>query len=344
MRRFPPPCCAALCAAAVAACKAPPPPAPVVPAPERPAERAAPVAPVAPGRSDEHCVAPLDAPGASVSLRKHSGKLVLGVVAGLKDDSEDNLAHLRSLVGSLRKLGAEVLIADGDLGDTSEGQEMLLSVLAQSGAPVLVVAGNREIRTDLDAAEESVRKAGGTVIDLSHTRVVDLGDALVVGLPGAFDRRQIRADGACIYVQRDLDALQGWLSRLPAAAPPVVLVAAVPPKGPDARALDFSDGQNLGDARLSALLQSRRAPFGIFGQVWEAGGRAIDLGGRPVPPQVPVEQLLLNPGAAEHTAWPMNDGATSYGQAALLTIEGRRASYQVVRLPPPASAQGGRSG
>src|SRR5207237_10815507 len=97
--------------------------------------------------------------------------------------------------------------------------------------------------------------------------------------------------------------------------------------------------------RLTALLQSRRAPFGIFGQVWESGGRAVDLAGRPLAAGQPAEQLYLNPGAAEGTPWPMNDGTVSYGQAALLTIEGRRAWFEGVKLPPPqAHAQRGPRG
>jgi hypothetical protein len=110
----------------------------------------------------------------------------------------------------------------------------------------------------------------------------------------------------------------------------VLLVAAVPPRGADARALDVSDGQNLGDPRLAQLL--RRAPFGIFGQVWESGGRAIDGAGKPVAPGAEMAQLYLNPGAADRTPWPMADGTMSPGQAALLTVHGRKASVEFVRV------------
>jgi hypothetical protein len=130
-------------------------------------------------------------------------------------------------------------------------------------------------------------------------------------------------------VGKDIDALGAALEKFQGA--PALLVAAVPPRGQDARALDVSEGQNLGDPRLNLLL--KRAPFGIFGQVWESGGRAIDAKGAPVKPGVESEQLYLNPGAADHTPWPMNDGTTVAGQAALLTIRGKRATWQPVRLP-----------
>jgi hypothetical protein len=183
------------------------------------------------------------------------------------------------------------------------------------------------VRSDLDAAEAELRKKGARIVDLSHTRIVELGDATVVGLPGAFERRQLHSEGACIYSGKDIEALSAALERVPQ---PAVLVAAVPPRGQDAKALDWSEGQNVGDPRLPALL--RRAPFGIFGQVWEAGGRAIDGKGAPVAPGAGSEQLYLNPGAADHTPWPMADGSTVAGQAALLTVRGKRASWEPVRI------------
>ncbi len=297
-------------------------PAPVAQAPvppQPPAQQAA-------GRSDASCAAPFDAASAREKLRAAKGELRIGVLAGLKDAEDENLAWIRRIVADLVRRGAEVLVADSDLGDNSDEQETLLGALTETGLPVLAVAGNREVRSDLDAAESELRKRGARILDLSHTRVVELGDATVVGLPGAYERRQVHADGACVYVQKDVDATLAALDRVP---PPAILVAAVPPRGQDANALDVSEGQNLGDPRLAPLL--RKAPFGIFGQVWESGGRAIDGKGAPVAPGVAADQLYLNPGAADHTPWPMADGRVVAGQAALLTIRGRKASWEPVR-------------
>lgn len=285
-------------------------------------------------RTDATCIAPLDLPGSRSAVRAATGSLKIGAVAGLKDADDDNVAHLRRLVAELRRLGAEVLVADGDLGDNADEQETLLGVLTETGLPVLVAAGNREVRSELDGAEAELRKKGAKLFDLSHARIVDLGDALVVGLPGAFERRQLHADGACLYVQKDLDQLAQALDKIAAGPVPALLVAAVPPRGHDARALDFSEGQNLGDSRLSGLLGPHRAAFGIFGSVWEAGGRAIDGHSAPLAQGVESEQLYLNPGAADKTPWPMADGSTVFGQAALLSIRGRRAAHQIIRLEP----------
>ena len=314
----------AAAALALAGCreKAVPPPAPAQPPPT--------VAPPAtPLRSDVGCVAPLDAPGSREKVREKKGELRIGALAGLKDADDANLAWIKKLVAELKKRGAEVLVADGDLGDNPDEQETLLGALVESGLPVVAVAGNREIRSELDAAEAELRKKGAKIYDMSHTRIVELGDATLYGLPGAFERRQLHSDGACIYTAKDIDALAGALER-PQAAPAVV-VASVPPRGQDAKALDVSEGQNIGDARLGALV--KRAPFGIFGQVWESGGRAVDARGAPVAQNAESDQLYLNPGAADHTPWPMSDGSTVAGQAALLTVRGKRASW--MRVVPP---------
>jgi hypothetical protein len=151
-----------------------PPPAPATPAPQ-----------ATPLRGDVGCTAPLDAPGAREKLREKKGELRIGALAGLKDADDDNVAWLKKLVAELKRRGAEVLIADGDLGDNPDEQETLLGALAESGLPVLAAAGNREVRSELDAAEAELRKKGARIVDLSHTRIVDLGDATIVGLPGA---------------------------------------------------------------------------------------------------------------------------------------------------------------
>ena len=53
----------------------------------------------------------------------------------------------------------------------------------------------------------------------------------------------------------------------------------------------------------------------------------------PLAPGASSEQLYLNPGAADRTPWPMAGGTKVAGQATLLTIQGRRAKAEIVRLP-----------
>lgn len=327
--------CAPAAAALMAGCTHDAPP-PVTPGPQTNTAQAP--APQQSGRSDPACVAPFDA-SSKLTLRQAKGELKLGVLAGLKDSEDDNVKQARALADELKRRGAELLVAAGDVGDTVEAQLSLLGALTATGLPLFVLPGNREVRSDLDGVVTELRRRGNTVIDLSRTRAADLGDAVLVSLPGTFEKKQLRADGACVYVQADLDALASFLDKRPAIAPPALLVAAVPPRGNGQQALDVTEGQNVGDPRLLALLSPQRAPFGIFGQVWEAGGRGIDGEQKAVAQGTGSTQLYVNPGAADSTAWPMSDGSTSHGLAALMTIHGRNASYEVVRAPAAAEAR-----
>jgi hypothetical protein len=322
-----------VCAAALAACKGPP----EAPAPPLSAQPPAPAQVPVAQRSDAACAAPFDSPSAREKVRAPAGHLKLGVVGGLKDASDENVAHLRRLIGKLQERGAEALLATGDVGDNLDEQLVLLGLLAETKLPVLVLAGNREVRSELDAAESDLRKRGARLVDLSHARVADLGDALLVGLAGTMDKRLVHADGACVYIQKDIDALASFLDRH--GGPPVILAMAVPPRGKGKDALDVSDGQNVGDPRIVPLLTTRRAPFGVFGQVWESGGRAVDGAGLPVPAGQQADQLYLNAGAADRARWPMADGSVVAGQAAVLSLQGRRASVEMVRADPPESAR-----
>lgn len=319
----------------------------------QPPALSAPPPPAQPVRGDPACLASLDAPSSRLVLRQARGELRIGVLAGLKESEDANLRQARALADQLKARGAEVLVALGDLGDNAEAQDALLGAIGAAGVPLLALAGNREVRAELDGALSELKRRGLPVVDLSRVRLVDLGDALLVGLPGAFERRQLRAEGACLYGQADLDALAAFLDKRPAAAPPALLLGAVPPRGSSPQALDASEGANVGDPRLLPLLTAARAPFGLFGQVWEAGGRGLDGAGRPVapapaqssPPEpgVPLPggaaQLYVNPGAADRTRWPMSDGTFAEGLAALLTIRGRLASYQVVRAAPQGAPE-----
>src|SRR5436853_584824 len=60
----------------------------------------------APQRSAADCVAPLEGPGAREKLRERKGELRIGVMAGLKDADDDNLAVIKKLVGVLKRRGA----------------------------------------------------------------------------------------------------------------------------------------------------------------------------------------------------------------------------------------------
>jgi hypothetical protein len=119
-----------------------------------------------------------------------------------------------------------------------------------------------------------------------------------------------------------------------------VLLSHGPPHQSGKQALDFVPGAgNVGDPALRALLKQAQIPFGLFGHILEAGGHATDLDGKPLPPQRPFKSLYLDQGSVNPLPWKMNDGTTSYGLAAIFTLQGTQASYEMMRLPKPPPAR-----
>ena len=80
------------------------------------------------------------------------------------------------------------------------------------------------------------------------------------------------------------------------------------------------------------LAAKKLFPFGLFGNIQEAGGHATTLDGKKLPEKVFHDSLYLNPGPADHVPWSMLDGTSSFGMAGLLTIKGKQGSYKVRRL------------
>jgi hypothetical protein len=94
----------------------------------------------------------------------------------------------------------------------------------------------------------------------------------------------------------------------------------------------------VGDPKLADLLKRMKVPFGVFGHILEAGGHATDLGGKPLAQKKLFPALYVDQGSANPLIWKMNDGTTAYGLAAILTVDGKQASYEVLKAPKPPPA------
>jgi Icc-related predicted phosphoesterase len=313
------------------------------------------------GKSDPECLAPLavaaDAKAQAVKLGKRQGEIkgskltlkgkadeddqaVIGVLAAINDSSPANLALLDQYVKFFGEKGAEMIVVAGDIGDSKDAIQAALAKLGKSGLPVVAIAGNQDPRDGFRDALAAVQKTSPNVINGNKVREIDWDDATLVTLPGLHDKTYLHEeDGAarCQYFAEDLDELADTLKAAPA---PVVLVAHDPPAGKAPTAIDFiSEKHHAGDANLTTLLGSSKVAFGIFPNIKEAGGKATaDADGSKVVKEGEVsDTLYLNPGPADSGKWEMNDGTTSNGMAAVLTVKGGKASYAVFRAPAPAA-------
>src|SRR5207244_6981531 len=155
----------------------------------------------------------------------------------------------------------------------------------------------------------------------------------LVSLSGYHDKTYLHLSGGCIYTEQALTDAQ---SAIRAADDPVVMLVHGPPKQSGKQALDYVPGAgNVGDQKLTDLIKQLKVPFGTFGHILEAGGHGTDLAGKPLPPKKLHPALYVNQGSANPLIWKMNDGTTAYGLAAILTVDGKKASYEVLKAPKP---------
>lgn len=312
-----------------------------------------------PGKSDPDCLGPIDTAvpatltlgGRTVEVNGYrlkvtsaadaDDKAVVGVLANINEASGENLFNLDRYLAFFRENGAELIVVAGDSGEDRANIEAVLRKVASAGVPVLAIAGNREAKADFVDAVAAVQKDLPNLVNGNRVRYVDWDDADFVTLPGYHDARYIHPGGAgCQYFKQDVTALQ----KLAATAnDPVVLVAHGQPRGEAATALDViaPDKKHVGDANLNALIDTAGIPFGIFPNIKEAGAvAASDLAGaKLVAEGTASDKLYLNPGPADSVEWTLNDGTTTVGSAAVITIAGKQATPRFFRAAKLSDAE-----
>ncbi len=273
--------------------------------------------------------------GATVKVRrvgaKRANKARLGLLSGIKDLEPETQALLTRFLSDFEKADVEAVIIGGDTAsEPAEIDRILGFMAAATKRPLVVIAGNMERAAALNHSILTLRKAGHThLLNFDTIRRFDGDGVDVVSLAGYFDRAYLHLAGGCIYKDKDLDALERAAA---AADDSVVLLSHGPPRQRGQQAIDYVPGaDNVGDAQLTQVITRAKIPFGVFGHILEAGGYATDLGGKHVPANKMLASLYVNQGSANPLLWRMNDGSTAYGLAAILTVDGKKASYEVLR-------------
>ena len=152
-------------------------------------------------------------------------------------------------------------------------------------------------------------------------------------MPGYHDKRYTHQAGYCMYRTDDIARAVELAGNLNG---PTLMLGHGPPQQQGPTGLDHvPEAGNVGDPELAAALEQAKIPFGVFGHILEAGGRATDLSGkREIKPLSWSETLYVNPGSANSIPWLMNDGTNSKGLASIITISAdRKARYEVIRPP-----------
>ena len=277
--------------------------------------------------------------GGTVKVRRSTPraakKPTLGLLSGIKDLEPETKAMVDTFLAAFEKADVDAIVIGGDTSSEPEGLDQILEYLGKAtNRPLLIIAGNMERGAALNYAILKQRKAGALhLLNLDVIRRYDGDGVDLIGLGGYHDKAYLHLAGGCIYKDKDVDALERAAA---AADDAVVLLSHGPPRQKGQQALDYVPGaDNVGDPRLAALLQKAKISFGIHGHILEAGARGTDVGGKPLPPKKLHPALFVDQGTANPLPWKLNDGTTAYGLAALLTVDGKKASYEVLRGAKP---------
>ena len=277
--------------------------------------------------------------GGTVKVRRLTARVgrkpVLGLLAGIKDLEPETRAMLDIFLADFEKADVDAIVIGGDSSSEPDALDQILEYLGKAtNRPVLIVAGNMERGAALNYAILKQRKAGATqLLNLDVIRRYDGDGVDVIGLGGYHDKAYLHLAGGCIYKEKDVEALERATA---AADDAVVLLTHGPPRQKGQLALDYVPGaDNVGDPQLAALIAKAKISFGIHGHILEAAARGTDAAGRPLPPRKLHPALFVNQGSANPLPWKLNDGTTSYGLAALLTVDGKKASYEIIRGAKP---------
>jgi Icc-related predicted phosphoesterase len=280
--------------------------------------------------------------GASVKVRREAppskGPVKLGLLAGIKDLEPETVAALTLFLDAFEKADVEVIIVGGDTAEQTEVLDAVYAWLPQhTKRPIVSIAGNTERAGAHNYAIAKARKAGALqLINMGLIRRYDGPGFDLVSLSGYHDKTYLHLSGGCIYSDQ---ALTDAEAAIRAADDPVVMLVHGPPRQSGKQSLDFVPGAgNVGDPRLAELIKRNKVPFGTFGHILEAGGHGTDLAGKPLPAKKLQPALYVDQGSANPLPWKMNDGSTAYGLAMIFTVDGKKASYEVLKSPKPAPA------
>jgi Icc-related predicted phosphoesterase len=284
--------------------------------------------------------------GASVKVRRAaegpalkpqpSAAVKLGLLAGIKDLEPETQGALERFLDAFEKADVEAIVVGGDTAEQTEVLDAIYAWLSQhTQRPIVSIAGNTERAGAHNYAIAKARKAGALqLVNMGLIRRYDGPGFDLVSLSGYHDKTYLHLSGGCIYTEQ---ALADAESAIRAADDPVVMLVHGPPHQGGKQALDFVPGAgNVGDPRLTELMVRSKVPFGTFGHILEAGGHGTDLAGKPLPPKKLHPTLYVDQGSANPLPWKMNDGTTAYGLAMIFTIDGKKASYEVLKSPKPA--------
>jgi len=275
--------------------------------------------------------------GTSVQVRRDSKRahadIRLGVLSGIKELDDTTKAQLTGWLAKFKAADVDAILVGGDNAEDESRLDDVFQFLAATELPTYVIIGNWEGRASFNRALRDAAKGHPNLINGDFARRFDGEGFDVITLPGYNDKQFVRSSGGCIYIPDDAKSIVTLAKQ---SDDPVVLLMHGPPRMKGKDAIDFvPDSGNVGDENVAAAIAEAKIQLGIHGHILEAGQRATDINGKPVPQNKMVKSLFVNPGPANALPWKLNDGKTSYGAAALVTMQDGKAKWELWAAPKP---------
>lgn len=273
-----------------------------------------------------------------VALERDPNKpVVLGVVTDLKSDIPKNVINVKWFYAQFAKAGVDAVLFNGDIAEDYESFKRLFTYMGEQGYLTLVIIGNRDNKDAFVKAFTEVQAKYPNLVNVNKVRTVDFGGATLLSLPGYYDPNYIHHRPGCEYGPVHVEQVAKLAAEAKSAT---VLISHGPPRGEGPTAIDHAtEAGNVGDPRMTELIMKSGISFGVFGNIHEAGGKAVGRDFKTVLNQGAFyDALYLNPGPGDSDPWNMNDESISRGMAAVLTIKEGKGSYQVFRITPEEQA------
>jgi Icc-related predicted phosphoesterase len=257
--------------------------------------------------------------------------LTIGVLTDLKTDIPKNIINLKWFYSEFAKANVDVVVVTGDVAEEYDALKKIFSYMGEQGYLTLVIMGNRDKKDEFNRALNDVQGKYKNLVNMNHVRFADLGPATVLSLPGYYDANYIHHRPGCEYGQMQVDLVAKLAGE---TTDPTILISHGPMRGEGATALDSAtEAGNVGDPNMAAMILKAQIPFGIFGNIHEAGGKGVGRDFKTVVPQGAfVQSLYLNPGPADSDPWNMNDETISRGMAGVFSLKDKQASYKILRI------------
>lgn len=268
---------------------------------------------------------------ATIKGRAGEGAFRIGVIGPLLDDEKETVANLVDYLKVFRTERVDLVVVSGGTGATGAEIERNLGRIAALGVPVVAVIGNTENRGTFNIGLRDAHEKNRNVLHGGFVRSIDLDGLRLVTLPGYHDEARLMLSGACLSRPNSVKELEVLAEGSPH---PVLLLAQDTPIFKGTGGLDYMPGNgHLGDPSLNRHMKKAGIRFGVFTTAAESGGRATDVAGKDVKQKTWSDSLWLNPGAANSLPTRVHGQGTSYGMAAVVTLEDGRAKWERLRSP-----------